>query len=332
MYQHPDLMGNGILGTNTTQGKVFDRFFAPFGEIYRNSGSETASFTGQFQDLDANLYDYEFREQSPVQGRWLNPDPSGMASATLSDPQTLNRYAYVRGSAMGMTDPNGLGSAWGWALRSFLNAAFGNVTQPPGWMVTSNWMAGNLYTTFPPFSGTATVTTSSTVTLPGQGNGTQQTSDGGATQQNGTACSGEGVPCTVELMPGGPRYTTSREGSRAQMTNNWDYEVFDTNGNVVFDPAMVVTEHLTPMYGVNTTFSLGNSTTFDNSDDPTFTDQIGFASNNNFSSPLGASFWTVQTFSVELPGATYDLATTVWQFASRTGGSLDYAFPITVVP
>jgi RHS repeat-associated protein len=163
VYQHPDLLGNGILGTNNTQGKVFDRFFAPFGEIYDNSGSETANFTGQFQDLDSNLYDYEFREQSPVQGRWLNPDPSGMSSALLSDPQTLNRYAYVRGSAMGMTDPNGLWGAWRSALLGLFEASTGNIAPPPGWMAASNWMAGNLYATFPPFTGTATVTTSQTM-------------------------------------------------------------------------------------------------------------------------------------------------------------------------
>ena len=108
VYQHPDLMGNGILGTNPAKGKVFDRFFAPLGEVYDNSGTTVADFTGNTQDLDANLYDFTYREESPLQGRWLNPDPSGMSAVSLSDPQTLNRYAYVRGSAMGLTDVNGL--------------------------------------------------------------------------------------------------------------------------------------------------------------------------------------------------------------------------------
>jgi len=111
-YVHPDLMGNGILGTSRSQAKIFDRFFAPFGEVYANYNyaSLTATlFTGVTQDLDANLYDFEYREQSPVQGRWLNPDPSGISAVRLGDPQTLNRYAYVRGSAMSFTDEGGLG-------------------------------------------------------------------------------------------------------------------------------------------------------------------------------------------------------------------------------
>ncbi len=133
VYQHPDLMGNGILGTDNTKAKIFDRFFAPFGEEYNNSGATVANFTGNTQDLDANLYDYTYREQSPVQGRWLNPDPSGMANVSFGDPQTLNRYAYVRGSAMGLTDVNGLGAGsgvstglWAYLMSFIVNAPMGD--------------------------------------------------------------------------------------------------------------------------------------------------------------------------------------------------------------
>ena len=36
----------------------------------------------------------QFRQYSFLQGRWLAPDPS-MGSYDLSNPQSLNRYAYV---------------------------------------------------------------------------------------------------------------------------------------------------------------------------------------------------------------------------------------------
>jgi YD repeat-containing protein len=65
VYEHPDLMGNGILGTDNAQGKVFDRFFAPFGEVYMNSGTTVTDFTGKTRDLDPNLYDFTYREDSP---------------------------------------------------------------------------------------------------------------------------------------------------------------------------------------------------------------------------------------------------------------------------
>jgi RHS repeat-associated protein len=108
-------MGNGVVGTDYAQNKVFDRSFAPYGEMYNNTtfnsyNSETASFTGNTQDLDLNLFDTDAREESFIQGRWINPDPSGLAASSLKDPQSLNRYSYVRNSAMGMTDPSGLGA------------------------------------------------------------------------------------------------------------------------------------------------------------------------------------------------------------------------------
>jgi RHS repeat-associated protein len=133
VYQHPDLMGNGILGTNNTQGKVFDRFFAPFGEEYKNSGSTVADFTGKTQDLDPNLYDFPYREDSPVQGRWLNPDPSGISAAQTNDPQTLNRYSYVRNSAMGMTDPNGLrDGVWAYVMSFTASGGLGGINDNGG--------------------------------------------------------------------------------------------------------------------------------------------------------------------------------------------------------
>jgi RHS repeat-associated protein len=49
------------------------------------------------------------------QGRWLSPDPAGMAAVDPSDPQTWNRYAYVRNSPLNKIDLQGL-DGWdeGW--------------------------------------------------------------------------------------------------------------------------------------------------------------------------------------------------------------------------
>lgn len=139
-YYHPDFMGNGILGTSFTQSKVFDRFFAPFGEVYNSQGGPvTASFTGSTQDLDSNRYDFEFREQSPVQGRWLNPDPSSMGASSLGDPQTLNRYSYVRNSAMAMVDANGLHGER-WASLFVFGGGIGG-PHPPDWATGIDWRA-----------------------------------------------------------------------------------------------------------------------------------------------------------------------------------------------
>ncbi|HVZ15912.1 MAG TPA: RHS repeat-associated core domain-containing protein, partial [Terriglobales bacterium] len=53
------------------------------------TGSTDLSFTGQNQDTLSGLYDFMFRRYSPVQGRWISPDPAGMGAVDPSNPQTL---------------------------------------------------------------------------------------------------------------------------------------------------------------------------------------------------------------------------------------------------
>jgi RHS repeat-associated protein len=54
------------------------------------------------------LYDFPAREYGQVSGRWTSPDPLGLRSVLPEDPQTLNRYAYVRNNPLALTDPTGL--------------------------------------------------------------------------------------------------------------------------------------------------------------------------------------------------------------------------------
>lgn len=54
------------------------------------------------------LYDFMFREYNPVHGRWISPDPAGIAAVSLVNPQSWNRYAYVGNSPCDHTDPFGL--------------------------------------------------------------------------------------------------------------------------------------------------------------------------------------------------------------------------------
>jgi RHS repeat-associated protein len=86
--------------------------YAPFGEQYATSGTSDASFTGQNADTTSTLYDFTFREHSPSQGRWISPDPAGVAVADITNPQSWNRYAYVLGSPLNMIDPSGLDPCW----------------------------------------------------------------------------------------------------------------------------------------------------------------------------------------------------------------------------
>jgi RHS repeat-associated protein len=57
-------------------------------------------------------YGFPERLYRSNQGRWMSPDPAGMGAVDPSDPQTWNRYAYVRNSPLNRVDPQGLDD-WG---------------------------------------------------------------------------------------------------------------------------------------------------------------------------------------------------------------------------
>jgi len=60
------------------------------------------------------VYDFLFRKYDPSAGRWLSPDPYGWGAADLSNPQSINRYAYVGNKPLVFIDPLGL-DGYNWA-------------------------------------------------------------------------------------------------------------------------------------------------------------------------------------------------------------------------
>lgn len=108
-YRHSDWQGSSrFASTPTTRTKYFSGAYAPYGENYAESGTTDRNFTGQNQDTTADLYDFMFREHNYTHGRWLSPDP---LAGDISNPQSLNRYAYVVNNPTNFTDP--LGLIWG---------------------------------------------------------------------------------------------------------------------------------------------------------------------------------------------------------------------------
>ncbi len=71
-------------------------------------------YAGLERDSAAGLDNAMYRSYASAFGRWTTPDPYG-GSYNWSDPQSLNRYAYVGGSPFGGVDPSGLdvdATAW----------------------------------------------------------------------------------------------------------------------------------------------------------------------------------------------------------------------------
>ena len=79
-----------------------------YGEEYALGGTPQLNFNNQRQLEASDLWDFPTRELHSTQGRWLSPDPAGLAAVDIRDPQTWNRYSYVRNTPTGLTDPNGL--------------------------------------------------------------------------------------------------------------------------------------------------------------------------------------------------------------------------------
>ncbi len=87
---------------NTPIGAVA---YAPFGESYNKLSAMRVNFTDQFQDSQIpDTYDFEARKLSDIEGRWLSPDPAGLAAVGLTNPQTWNRYAYVANNPLSFVD------------------------------------------------------------------------------------------------------------------------------------------------------------------------------------------------------------------------------------
>jgi RHS repeat-associated protein len=91
----------------------------PYGTLYHHEGTSTSpqQFTGQRLDTSTGLHFYNARYYDSQLGRFISPDPFVQAP---SDPQTLNRYSYVRNNPINLVDPSG----YGW-FKKLIQRLFG---------------------------------------------------------------------------------------------------------------------------------------------------------------------------------------------------------------
>jgi RHS repeat-associated protein len=107
-YRHADWLGSARFGSTPSRTMQYSRSVAPFGESYTESSTTDRAYTGQNQDTVTGIYDFMFRRYDPVQGRWISPDPVGVAAVNPAAPQSWNRYAYVMNNPLNLVDPLGL--------------------------------------------------------------------------------------------------------------------------------------------------------------------------------------------------------------------------------
>ncbi len=105
-WYHPDWQGSIRLNSDSSHNVYNDEAYAPFGEQYADTGTSTI-FTGQWPMFQWEYYDFPYREYQSIQGRWLSPDPAGLAATNPANPQSWNRYAYVTNNPLALVDPTG---------------------------------------------------------------------------------------------------------------------------------------------------------------------------------------------------------------------------------
>jgi len=109
-FPHADHLGSTRLLTRMDKSVRECDDYYPYGES-NSCGVTTGTtlkFTGDERDVETNLDHTWFRQYSSSLGRWMTPDPGGLGVADLSDPQSWNRYDYVRNSPLNLIDPFGL--------------------------------------------------------------------------------------------------------------------------------------------------------------------------------------------------------------------------------
>src|SRR5437867_2250341 len=105
---HPNVVGSSTMVTDQTGAVVQDATYYPWGQLWQSPGSFGGNWNfAAFGVLEptTNLSPTPFRRYSSTQGRWLSPDPLG---GDVTNPQSLNRYAYALNSPTNLVDPLGL--------------------------------------------------------------------------------------------------------------------------------------------------------------------------------------------------------------------------------
>jgi len=107
-YYWSDHLGSASVMSNSNGSTIqWEADYYPFGtpRMINNGLNNYYYFTGYEYDSGTGYYNSGFREQSPNWGRFMSPDP---VPGNVTDPQSWNRYAYVRNKPLTFTDPNGM--------------------------------------------------------------------------------------------------------------------------------------------------------------------------------------------------------------------------------
>ena len=105
-YYHSDHLGSSNIVSNSAGMEINATLFYPYGASRSENGTKAIAhkYTGQELDSTTGLYNYGARYYDPSLMRFISADN---VIQDASDPQMLNRYAYVRNNPIRLVDPTG---------------------------------------------------------------------------------------------------------------------------------------------------------------------------------------------------------------------------------
>jgi RHS repeat-associated protein len=106
VYNALDALGSTAETVNGGNGQVTQMRYYPYGEVQNGTSSEYM-WTNEIRDPNGNDR-FAFRTYAAPLGRWLKPDPLNLGAVDPTDPQSWNRYSYVRNQPLNARDPLGL--------------------------------------------------------------------------------------------------------------------------------------------------------------------------------------------------------------------------------
>ncbi len=129
-YVATDLLGTTRETVNSSGSSSGFATWYPYGEVGNNASPAEFMWTNMARDSNTGLDHFQFRDYDSALGRWLAPDPAGIAAANLTDPQSLDRYSYVDNDPSFALDNSGLlltlSEAQGWCdVNATCNFTFG---------------------------------------------------------------------------------------------------------------------------------------------------------------------------------------------------------------
>ncbi len=110
-FKHANPLGSWGLITAQDGSVPQDQLYYPWGQTWTSGHYlfEPNYAAMAWYNAESDLFLTPARSYGSRLGRWMSPDPLG---GDVTNPQSLNRYAYVRNNPTSLTDPTGLDSAF----------------------------------------------------------------------------------------------------------------------------------------------------------------------------------------------------------------------------